>query len=62
MTAVRKWDVYLSAEFDPLRVEAESLGWDKAAGHLGFYTDRVPVAVFAPGMWIGFVEITDAAR
>ena len=62
MTALRKWQVHLDAEFDPLVVKAESIGWDKDSGYVGFYTGRVPVAVFAPGKWTGFVEVTDAAR
>lgn len=57
---LRKWTVCISAEFDDVEIEAETYWYGQDNGWLVFSrTDKKgAVAVFAPGKWVSFVEVT----
>ena len=56
---MRKWQVCISPEYDDGDVEADVLWYDQSTGWLTFSTrEKKPVAVFAPGKWVSFMEVT----
>ena len=48
----RRWAVCTDPDLEDEVVEAEKISWQPETGFLIFFTDRQPVAVFAPGKWV----------
>lgn len=55
----RRWAVCTDHDLEDEVIEAEKISFREESGFLTFFTDRLPVAVFAPGKWVYFKDVTD---
>ena len=58
----RRWAVCTDPDLEDEVVEAEKISWQTETGFLTFFTDKKPIAVFAPGKWVFVKEVTDEPR
>jgi hypothetical protein len=57
MSALRRFTVCVSAEYDDVEIEAERFFYSQDTGWLVFSNAGMPVHVYAPGKWTSFSEV-----
>ncbi len=65
----RRWTVCIGAEVEDVEIEADRLWYAQDTGWLTFQNNHdhddkgtKHIAVFAPGKWVYFKEVTDEPR
>lgn len=61
---MRRWEVCIDAEVENEVIEAQTIWYSQDTGWLVFKVESggPPHAVFGPGKWLYFKEITDEPR